>query len=90
MSKYLTAAREHGLTFEELKELGFKEIHKKDQTENSINFIKEMFLKVAKEGPPKLGLNLLMKETAIEKLKNVLRNLTENKIAVQSGIYQKI
>jgi hypothetical protein len=24
MSKYLTAAREHGLTFEELKELGFK------------------------------------------------------------------
>ena len=24
MSKYLTAAREHGLSFEKLKELGFK------------------------------------------------------------------
>lgn len=24
MSKYLTAARQHGLSFEELKELGFK------------------------------------------------------------------
>lgn len=73
-----------------LTETGFKEVQKKDQTENSANFIKEMFAKVAKEGPPKIGLNLLMKETSIEKLKNVLRNITDNKMAVQNGIYQKI
>lgn len=73
-----------------LTEIGFTEEQKKDQTENSANFIKEMFAKVAKEGPPKIGLNLLMKETSIDKLKNVLRNITENKMAVQNGIYQKI
>ncbi|HMS35207.1 MAG TPA: class I SAM-dependent methyltransferase [Ignavibacteria bacterium] len=73
-----------------LTETGFIEVQKKDQTENSANFIKEMFAKVAKEGAPKMGLNLLMKETSIEKLKNVLRNISENKMAVQNGIYQKI
>jgi ubiquinone/menaquinone biosynthesis C-methylase UbiE len=72
-----------------LEQIGFKEISRKDQTENSANFIKEMFTKVAKEGPPKMGLNLLMKETSIEKLKNILRNITENKMAVQNGIFEK-
>ena len=73
-----------------LKETGFKEIKTTDKTERSINFFRETFDRLVKEGPPKVGLNLLMKETAVEKLKNLLRNLTENKAAVQSGIYQKI
>jgi len=73
-----------------LKETGFKEIKTTDKTERSINFFRETFDRLVKEGPPKVGLNLLMKETAVEKLKNLLRNLTEDKVAVQSGIYQKI
>jgi len=73
-----------------IKETGFKEIKTTDKTERSINFFRETFDRLVKEGPPKVGLNLLMKETAVEKLKNLLRNLTENKAAVQSGIYQKI
>jgi len=73
-----------------LNETGFKEIKISEKTERSINFFRETFDKLVKEGPPKVGLNLLMKETAVEKLKNLLRNLTENKAAVQSGIYQKI
>ena len=73
-----------------LKKTGFKEIKTTDKTERSINFFRETFDRLVKEGPPKVGLNLLMKETAVEKLKNLLRNLTENKAAVQSGIYQKI
>ncbi len=73
-----------------LKKTGFKGIQKTDKTEKSINFFRDTFDKLVKEGPPKVGLNLLMKETAVEKLKNLLRNLKENKAAVQSGIYQKI
>lgn len=73
-----------------LKETGFKEIQKTDKTEKSINFFRETFDRLVKEGPPKVGLNLLMKETAVEKLKNLLRNLKENRAAVQSGIHQKI
>lgn len=73
-----------------LKETGFKEIKKTDKTERSLNFFTETFDRLAKEGPPKVGLNLLMKETAVEKLKNLMRNLTEKRAAVQSGILQKI
>lgn len=69
---------------------GFTEIQKKDHTEITADFIKETFARLAKEGPPKLGLNLLMKETSVEKLKNILRNISDKKLAVQSGIFQKL
>lgn len=73
-----------------LSEIGFKEIHKRELTDKSIEFFKTTFEKISKEGPPKLGINFLMKDSAVEKLKNVLRNLMDKNILVQSGIYEKI
>ena len=73
-----------------LSNIGFKEIQVKELTGMSIEFFKTTFEKISKEGPPKFGINFLMRESAAEKLKNVLRNLLDKNILVQSGIYGKV
>jgi SAM-dependent methyltransferase len=72
-----------------LQELGFKEIRSTDQTSQGAQFLIDLFDKLKKNGPPKLGLNVLMGGSTKEKLVNILNGLNEEKIALQSGIYKK-
>ena len=42
-----------------------------------------------KDGPPKVGLDLIMGEGTSVKIGNLLRNVKEDKLELQSGIYRK-
>lgn len=72
-----------------LFDLGLTKIETKDQTNEAILFFTRLFEKLANEGTPKVGLDIIMgKDTAV-KMVNLLKNIKENKIELQSGIYLK-
>jgi hypothetical protein len=72
-----------------LNDLGFAQVQVTDQTDKAIEFLHNLFDKITINGPPKIGLNVLMGTSTIEKLSNVQRALEEKKIELQSGIYKK-
>ncbi|MEN8230446.1 MAG: class I SAM-dependent methyltransferase [Bacteroidota bacterium] len=72
-----------------LSELGLTRVITTNQTAKATQFLVDLFNKVKKSGPPKMGLNVLMGNTTGEKLGNILLGLKENKIVLQSGIYIK-
>ena len=51
--------------------LGAIEITAKDETGDGIRFFLEIFDRIHKNGPPILGLNVLMGDSTKEKLKNI-------------------
>ena len=73
-----------------LEGLGFERILTNDQTKKGIHFLKGLFEKLKVNGPPLLGLNVLMGSSTKDKLDNILRGLEEEKIILQSGIYKKV
>ncbi len=72
-----------------LRELGFRKIQSTDQTYEGSQFLMGLFENLRKNGPPKIGLNVLMGASTKEKLVNILKGLDEEKILLQSGIYKK-
>jgi len=72
-----------------LRELGFRKIQSTDQSHKGSQFLTGLFEKLKKNGPPKIGLNVLMGTSTKEKLVNILKGLKEEKILLQSGIYKK-
>ena len=72
-----------------LESLCFKSILSSDQSYEGILFLQELFEKLKMNGPPKLGLNVLMGSSTKEKLVNILKGLEEKQIVLQSGIYKK-
>jgi len=72
-----------------LESLCFKNLHTSDQTDKGIIFLQDLFEKLKMNGPPKLGLNVLMGSSTKEKLVNILKGLEEKQIILQSGIYKK-
>ena len=72
-----------------LQSLGFSKIHTKDQTPAGIKFFTELFEKMAKGESLKIGLPLLIGVSSKEKFDNLYCSLKENKLEIQSGIYQK-
>ena len=72
-----------------LRELGFRKIQSTDQTYEGSQFLMGLFENLRKNGPPKIGLNVLMGASTKEKLVNILKGLDEDKILLQSGIYKK-
>ncbi len=73
-----------------LGDLGFEKRITLDQTASGIDFFENLFAKIAKSGPPKLGLNLLMGESTIPKLKNLLEHLKNGTLELESGVFQLI
>lgn len=61
----------------------------KDRSDESLAWFQNTLEKVKREGPPPLGLHVLMGSAAREKMKNVVRNLAEEKIAVVSAVARK-
>ncbi|WP_245911934.1 class I SAM-dependent methyltransferase [Flagellimonas meridianipacifica] len=71
-----------------LIELGFEKLVITDQTKAGIEFFEALVTKFKKFGPPKMGLNILMGESTIPKLLNLMNHLTSEALALQSGIYK--
>ncbi len=59
------------------------------KVELSINFFKQILSKIEADGPPSIGIHLLMGDTAKEKLRNYLKNLSEDRVVVVMGLAQK-
>jgi ubiquinone/menaquinone biosynthesis C-methylase UbiE len=74
--------------YEELSALGFTKEKISDQTKQGEDFFIGMMDKMAREGPPKIGLHLVMGNMSSERLINLLKSMQENKIEIQSGIYK--
>jgi ubiquinone/menaquinone biosynthesis C-methylase UbiE len=72
-----------------LERLCFKNILTTDQTSKGITFLQDLSEKLKMNGPPTLGLNVLMGASTREKLVNILLGLEEEQIVLQSGIYKK-
>lgn len=72
-----------------LKNLGFVKTKSTDQTAKGIAFLNNLVQKMNNEGPPKSGLNILIGNSTIEKMSNLLNALQGNKIELESGIYKK-
>jgi len=72
-----------------LERLCFKNLLLSDETDNGTHFLNDLFKKLSKNGPSKLGLNVLMGSSTKEKLMNILLGLKEGQIVLQSGIYKK-
>ena len=61
-----------------------------DCTEEGRAWFEETLERVQREGPPPIGLHLLMGTSAKEKMKNVVRNLREERIAIVSAVARKL
>ena len=72
-----------------LWELNFEKVKYTNQTNPGIEFFEKLLQNIAQNGPPKLGLNVLMGESTKAKIVNLLAGLKEEKILLQSGIYKK-
>jgi ubiquinone/menaquinone biosynthesis C-methylase UbiE len=73
-----------------LTETGFQRVQVTDETEKGISSFNRLFIRIAQKGLPALGLHLLMGDTAQQKLNNLRSNLIEERIVLESGIYEKL
>lgn len=55
----------------------------------SIAFFDRVLVKIATDGPPPLGIHLLMGDNAREKLKNCVENLQHDRVSVVIGVAKK-
>ncbi len=57
--------------------------------EQSIEFFAKVFAVLEADGPPPIGIHLLMKDNARDKLRNYVRNLSEERTSVALGLAVK-
>ena len=57
--------------------------------DESIDFFQAVFAKIEKDGPPPIGIHLLMGGNAKDKLANYVQNLTERRACVAMGLARK-
>lgn len=72
-----------------LENLDMKKIKTTDQTVAGIEFFEKMLARIQVHGPPLIGLNLLMGESTLLKISNLLKGLKEKALQLESGIYVK-
>ena len=72
-----------------LDDLGMNMIKTTDQTAQALGFLNTLFAKIKADGPPVLGLNVLMGKATKEKLGNILKGITDENIVLQSGVFRK-
>ncbi|MEM7058173.1 MAG: methyltransferase domain-containing protein [Pseudomonadota bacterium] len=68
---------------------GFTLIHERDRAEFAKDFFAEVFESVARDGPPKLGIHLMMGDTAGAKIQNYVKNLDAGRITPVELIFRK-
>ncbi|NOQ94168.1 MAG: methyltransferase domain-containing protein [Methylophaga sp.] len=60
------------------------------KTHESIEFFKQVAVKIKTDGPPPLGIHILMGDNAKEKLKNQAQNLNEGRVSIALGMARKV
>ena len=71
-----------------LTRLDFIEAETIDQTTAGAKFLEDLLGKIEAERPPAPGLQLIMGDSALEKLTNILRGIRDRGLVLQSGIYR--
>jgi len=56
---------------------------------NPYEFFKRVGAQIEADGPPPIGIHLLMGGNAKEKLRNYVRNLSEDRMSVALGVARK-
>jgi ubiquinone/menaquinone biosynthesis C-methylase UbiE len=59
------------------------------KVQTSINFFKRVSAQIDADGPPPIGIHLLMGDNAKDKLQNYIRNLSEDRVSVALGMAHK-
>jgi len=59
------------------------------KVQDSIEFFKRASARIEADGPPPIGIHLLMGDNAKDKLHNQVRNLTEDRVSVALGMAHK-
>ena len=59
------------------------------KVQESIEFFKRVSAQIEADGPPPIGIHLLMGDNAKDKLQNYVRNLRENRVSVALGMAHK-
>jgi ubiquinone/menaquinone biosynthesis C-methylase UbiE len=72
-----------------IDDIGFKINHWHNDTDAGLQWFKRKIEKVKQEGPPPLGLHLLIGSDAPQKMKNVAKNLEENRIKLIRAVASK-
>ena len=72
-----------------MEQVGLKIDHWIGRIQESIEFFKNMSVKIATDGPPPIGIHLLMGDNAKDKLVNYVRNLSEDRVSVALGMAHK-
>lgn len=73
-----------------LRAMGMEEVSKRDLTEKGLQWFRNSLERIEEKGIPPLSLQLLMGESFVTKLENMVKNMEEGRIVLQSGIYQKV
>jgi ubiquinone/menaquinone biosynthesis C-methylase UbiE len=72
-----------------LKGMGLTEEQSSNQSQAGIDSFEIIIARLNEFGPPKMGLNILMGETAKLKLMNLLKHLKIGDLELKSGVYKK-
>jgi ubiquinone/menaquinone biosynthesis C-methylase UbiE len=72
-----------------IEKLGMEIDHWIGKIQESIEFFKRVSAQIDADGPPPIGIHLLMGDNAREKLQNYVRNLSENRVTVAMGTVRK-
>ena len=59
------------------------------KVEESIEFFERVSARISAEGPPPIGIHLLMGDNAKDKLENYVRNMKEQRLSVAMGMGRK-
>lgn len=73
-----------------LMALGFEISEKTNQTRAGIVFFEALLSSLKENGPPRMGLNVLMGDSTGPKLLNLLSHLKNDALMLESGIYRKL
>ena len=76
-------------TQDAMQDAGLKLSHWHGKVDESIAFFKEVAAKIGLDGPPPIGIHLLMGDNASIKLQNYVTNMTEQRVTVAMGMALK-
>lgn len=72
-----------------MEEAGLKIIEWKVKIKESLEFFEKVLTRIQVQGPPPLGIHILMGDNAREKLQNYISNMSQGRVSVALGIAQK-
>ena len=86
ISKLATESRARGA----IEGSGLEIKHWMSKKSESLEFFKVVSAKIEADGPPPIGIHLLMGDNARDKLQNYIKNLSEDRVAVAMGMAHKV